>query len=151
MRVLKEHRQVFLQTALVVRKQLCWLKQKKPSRVGWESDLEGACAVASVLLFRRLRALNFPARLVLNRDASHVYVTVESVIVDPTASQFGDSYAPVVIGTHRELLRQYGSDAKYFWAAGDKYAEEQDLDYAIKDWATNQQPSSLCSLGLLLD
>jgi hypothetical protein len=138
MRILAKHRADFYRIGLEVRNKLLEQWRQDPARVGWGASLQGACAVASVLIFRQLRTLGFPAQLVLASDDCHCFVMVGKVVVDATASQFGFDCPDVVIGTHRELARRYGKLA--CWEIGVVTDQEEEINDAISTWDYSQQP-----------
>jgi hypothetical protein len=123
------------------------LKLREVASINWAKTLAGACAVASVLVFRRLRALGFPAVLVLNQNDTHCFVMVERLVIDPTATQFLVDGPEVVLGTHRELARRYSSDVRDVWQVGVVFEEEGQLNSALESWDDDQQPSYLAELG----
>jgi hypothetical protein len=139
MRILLKHRADFYRVGLETRNDLLDQWRRGLGHVGWGSSLQGACAVASVMIFRQLRALGFPAQLVLASDDCHCFVMVGKVVIDATATQFGFDCPDVVVGTHRELERRYG--APDCWEVGLVTERENELNAAIDTWDDTQQPA----------
>lgn len=141
-----EERALLEQEALNVRQGVVELNAQSGDE--WCSDLCGACAVASVLLHRRFRALGFRSRVCLNRDENHCYVIVDSVIFDITATQFGVNYPRVLIGTRRQLSKEHPEDA-WIWKAQRTFVREESLNAALEAWPEWQQPLELKKNGLI--
>jgi hypothetical protein len=74
-----------------------WCEDNNPH---FPPNLEGMCAIAAGELNRRLQRAGFNSKIVVVEDkggiSAHCFCMVESLIVDVTASQFGD-YDVVVV------------------------------------------------------
>lgn len=77
-------------------------------------DYEGACAVASTYVLKRLQQVGIEAHVAIanlkRRQGQHAFVVTKDFIVDVTATQFQDrvdKFLPPIIVIEREKAREF--------------------------------------------
>lgn len=106
-----------------------------------EMSLCGACAIASVVLWRALKAAGFKDATLVRGwyfGSNHCWVEVEDLVVDLTATQFG-ALRPVVFEPIGHA-RMHGYEIQRGWdarAAGRNEAALED----VRGWFSGQSPA----------
>lgn len=138
------------QAAEEVHDRLVWLYHHNVDAVGWCRDLCGACAVASYMLFYRLCQLGVNSKLVIDEDEEHAFVMVGRIVVDATATQFGEKFPTAVIGTRTELRKRWGTRVvQALWTVGKVFDDAESFAEAVQDWDECQQPVKYVEMGLI--
>ena len=102
--------------------------------LSWSSDLTGACAIGSFLVWKLLQ--EYKPTLVVGDapDIGHCWVKVRGKVIDVTATQFGD-YPPVLV---LPIQKYYKLDfVKQFTS---KLTNENGLESLKEDWPKFQTP-----------
>ena len=89
-------------------------------------NLEGACGLSSLLIFRRLRDAGFKPRLVYT--CGHVIIYCDNYVIDATATQFGVKAHTVVRSLNHKSI-----DTNLFWQESYSYDNEEEF-LADHDW-----------------
>lgn len=123
---------------------------EQPPGLGWNhQDLNGACAVASWLLFKILRDQGIEADFCVSADEYHCFCMIHDTVVDPTARQF-HHYPDVVIDTVESLSVLHRNSQQWFpWDVGQRLSSEAEIEEALTLWPDDQQPSYCISKGLI--
>lgn len=103
-----------------------------------KDNLCGMCAIATAELWTRLRNENIKSEIHLweNRDGSHVFLVVDDMIVDITATQFIQfKHTPVLIMHQRE-----GESVSYYHRSSKVFSTADELRRFQKKtrWPVNQ-------------
>jgi hypothetical protein len=123
---------------------------EQPPGLGWDpQDLNGACAVASWLLFRALRDQGVEADFCISADEGHCFCMVGDFVVDPTARQFGFCPDVVVAETQYLTQRYRQGDEEFPWALGRRVSTEPEIQEILADWTPDQQPRYYQDKGIL--
>lgn len=104
---------------------------------GHDKDMCGMCAIASGMLHLRLADRGISSTLILNElgFGSHVFLVVDNLVVDVTATQFeGFETADVVV-----MSRQQAADHEW-WSGGVEIDNVKDLHQRQKEgrWPESQ-------------
>ena len=104
------------------------------NELNWSSDLTGACAIGSFLVWKLLQ--EYKPTLVVGDapDMGHCWVKVRGKVVDVTATQFGD-YPPVLV-----LPIQKYSKLDFVKQFSTKLINEKGLENLKEEWPKFQTP-----------
>ena len=106
-------------------------------------NLEGMCAIAAGELNRRLQRAGFDSKIVVVEDkdgiSAHCFCMVESLIVDVTASQFGDYDVLVMKRRARSPIPWYHHMGTVLQTRRQLTTHQKRTGWPRSQWATNNR------------
>lgn len=121
------------------------VRKNEDEELGFGDYLEGMCAVASVILFQKLKDNQFDPRIAYalhnNEEEAHVFCIVDDLIVDVTATQFGFFDVEILkIGCPHSQ--------RWFWKPVRKFATVEELVIRQKKdgWPRHQRVDEMLEL-----
>lgn len=82
----------------------CTANRHNLNHKGFSADLNGMCAIASGMLFEQLTMRGYKPIIAMSEgeyDSAHCFVLLEDMILDVTASQFGE---PDIVIAHEKSV-----------------------------------------------
>jgi len=104
-----------------------WAETYAQENNKFPSDLEGMCAICSVKIFNQLKEFGYSPVLCMSyytesqRDGAHVFIIVNGLLVDVTATQFSLKHQKVIV---REKLKK---EDEWYWSKFHKFRTSNGL------------------------